>query len=74
MTCNRDCSKCIYGIPRKTYRCNSPNTTCDNDCSNCRSASDESVEWFCIARIFNSKELLDSLDNFILHGSNRKNF
>jgi len=51
MTCNKDCRNCIYGVPKTTFRCNSPNSTCAGECYKCPWSSDKQVKYYCTSGI-----------------------
>lgn len=48
MTCTKNCSDCLYGVPKKIIdRCANPYSSCNGDCQNCTKAWVKSVKWIC---------------------------
>lgn len=68
MTCDKDCNKCIYGIPQVTCKCNSPNSTCNMVCSSCVFASNKTIRWYCILGDGLREKLEKNLVRSILYG------
>ena len=48
MTCDRNCSRCIYGYRKvEKYKCGNKNVTCDGECHKCTFRKEESVKYIC---------------------------
>lgn len=51
MTCTKECSKCIYGIPKTKVKCGEPNSTCDGLCYKCKNRIEVRITWKCTANV-----------------------
>ena len=48
MTCNQQCSQCIYGYRQvEKYKCGNKNVTCDGECHKCPFRKEETVKYIC---------------------------
>lgn len=47
MTCTKNCSDCLYGVPKKVVMCVDPYSTCNGDCQNCTKTLVKSIKWVC---------------------------
>lgn len=48
MTCDRNCSWCIYGYRQvEKYKCGNKNVTCDGECHKCPFRKEEFVKYIC---------------------------